>query len=338
MFDLLGLDDRSIAVYQMLLRQPDLDEHALADELRLPAVVVSESVSTLKRLSLVRPSWDDADALHPVSPEVGLSALVANQEVELVERRREIDLTKAAVHGLVSEFDRWRAKERRGEMEFIVGVDAIRARIEELAAATTTEMVAFSMGMQGPDAMQAGQAVDRAAVDRRVALRSIYLDSIKNHRPTRAHARWLVDLGAQVRTTPVLPCRMVVFDREVALLPIDHESPRDGAVLLRGRGVLASLVHLFEKVWADATPLEDGTSAPVGPVESDELSDSDRAVLGLLARGLTDEAVARKLGVSLRTVRRTMARLMRQLGTMSRFETGVRVAELGLVSSSETPA
>jgi DNA-binding NarL/FixJ family response regulator len=39
--------------------------------------------------------------------------------------------------------------------------------------------------------------------------------------------------------------------------------------------------------------------------------------------------VARRLDVSRRTVRRMMARLMKILGTRSRFEAGVRAAKRG---------
>jgi len=54
-------------------------------------------------------------------------------------------------------------------------------------------------------------------------------------------------------------------------------------------------------------------------------------VLKMLASGFTDEAVARRLDVSLRTVRRMMSRLMKMLGTRSRFETGARAAERGWI-------
>lgn len=329
MLDALGLDNTSLLIYRLLLRRPDLDESEVAEQLQLSPQQVSSAVGTLKRLCLVRPSWDDPTVLHPVSPEAGLGALVADREIELVERRREIERAKVAVEGFAGEYARWRTASSRGEMEFLAGIDAIRGRIEELTADAKSEIVAFSMGVQSEDTIEAGRAVDQAALNRGLALRSLYLESINNHPATRTHARWLADRGAQVRTVPVLPLRMVIFDRMVALLPVNPEVSRDGAVMVSGKGLLTALLHLFEHTWADATPIG------AAPARGDEgrLRAADRAVLGLLAQGLTDEAVARKLGVSLRTVRRMMARLMRQLGAQSRFEAGVRVAELGLVGS-----
>ncbi|MCM4081122.1 helix-turn-helix domain-containing protein [Paractinoplanes hotanensis] len=53
-------------------------------------------------------------------------------------------------------------------------------------------------------------------------------------------------------------------------------------------------------------------------------------MLGLLATGLTDESVAARLGVSERTVRRTMAAVMARLGARSRFQAGLIAARQGL--------
>jgi DNA-binding NarL/FixJ family response regulator len=58
-------------------------------------------------------------------------------------------------------------------------------------------------------------------------------------------------------------------------------------------------------------------------------------VLRLLAQGDTDEAAARKLGVSARTVGRVAADLMERLGARSRFQAGARAGEQGWLSAAE---
>lgn len=55
----------------------------------------------------------------------------------------------------------------------------------------------------------------------------------------------------------------------------------------------------------------------------------ERTLLGMIAGGDTDEAAARKLGVSLRTVRRMMAHLMERLEAASRFQAGVNATKRG---------
>ncbi|WP_206442911.1 LuxR C-terminal-related transcriptional regulator, partial [Candidatus Protofrankia californiensis] len=58
-------------------------------------------------------------------------------------------------------------------------------------------------------------------------------------------------------------------------------------------------------------------------------SDSERLLLRLLSLGAKDEAAARHLGVSVRTVRRMIADLMRRMDARSRFQAGILAAERG---------
>lgn len=64
------------------------------------------------------------------------------------------------------------------------------------------------------------------------------------------------------------------------------------------------------------------------------ITPGEKALLGLLDTGLTDEAAARQLGVSVRTVRRQMAALMGKLGASSRFQAGHKAAERGWLSDA----
>jgi len=59
------------------------------------------------------------------------------------------------------------------------------------------------------------------------------------------------------------------------------------------------------------------------------LSPHHHELIRLLASGLTDEAMARKLGISERTVRRRVGDITSVLGTDSRFQAGVRISQLG---------
>lgn len=54
-----------------------------------------------------------------------------------------------------------------------------------------------------------------------------------------------------------------------------------------------------------------------------------RKIIDLLARGHKDEVAARSMNMSVRTYRRYIAELMRDLGAQSRFQIGVRLAQVG---------
>nr|WP_284716815.1 LuxR C-terminal-related transcriptional regulator [Streptomyces sp. G1] len=54
-------------------------------------------------------------------------------------------------------------------------------------------------------------------------------------------------------------------------------------------------------------------------------------LLALLVSGLKDEAIARQLGWSVRTMRRRMSRLHDQLGAANRFQAGAVAARRGWI-------
>jgi DNA-binding NarL/FixJ family response regulator len=62
-----------------------------------------------------------------------------------------------------------------------------------------------------------------------------------------------------------------------------------------------------------------------------EPTDATRRLLQLMSTGAIDEAIARELGVSLRTVHRRITRLQDLLGVRSRFQLGVVARERGWV-------
>jgi len=329
--DILGLDEAAFAVYRQLLHAPGIRDVELATELELEPDAVAAAIGTLKRLSLVRTCWDDAEGLLPANPRTGLAALLTEQETRLLEQRRLVEEVRGSVESLTAEYSRWQANASRGEVEFLETAD-IAPRAVELAGTSGREVVSFRLVDRAEGTFEAARLVDAAALDRGLLLRGLYLTSVGNSPATRAHLHAVARRGAEVRTVPVLPARMEIFDGATALLPADSVDFSRGALLLRGGSVLAALAHLFELMWATAAPLDGPAPERAYPAGAEaDVSSTERAVLVLLAQGMTDEAVARKLGVSLRTVRRITAGLMKRLGTQSRFAAGVRVAELGLL-------
>ncbi len=61
------------------------------------------------------------------------------------------------------------------------------------------------------------------------------------------------------------------------------------------------------------------------------LEDGDRTILGLLARGQTVEVVARRLGVSERTVRRRLRAIAGEIGVDTTIEVVVHAVRIGLI-------
>ncbi|MEI5011593.1 LuxR C-terminal-related transcriptional regulator [Streptomyces sp. PmtA] len=142
---------------------------------------------------------------------------------------------------------------------------------------------------------------------------------------------WLGERGGLVRTVPRLPLRMLIYDRSRAIVPMDPAAADMGALVLDGTGALTALLALFEQTWQQAQPLGESAAEAVSDT-GNSLTPPERAVLDLLTEGLTDEAIARQLGVSVRTIRRVTADLMQRLGARSRFEAGVLATSKGWVN------
>jgi DNA-binding CsgD family transcriptional regulator len=141
-----------------------------------------------------------------------------------------------------------------------------------------------------------------------------------------AYADWYAGLGGEIRTVATLPLRMIIIDRESAIVPLDSDNTSQGALLLNGNGTLTALCALFENIWESATPF-----GSVQVQDERGLTAQESEALRLLGQGLTDEAIAKRLGVSPRTARRIAADLMESLDARSRFQAGVLAAKRGWI-------
>jgi hypothetical protein len=124
------------------------------------------------------------------------------------------------------------------------------------------------------------------------------------------------DIQARAATAPL--GELLLVDGQVALV---RSQPA------RTPAVLRLLREMFTAAWESAIPAADyrwlGTRA------DDRLTGQ---ILGSLRAGYKDDVAARKLGLSVRTYRRYVADLLRNMGAETRFQAGARAAELGLLS------
>jgi len=329
MLEALGVSLDAEKVYRAMLAEPRIGVAQLAEGLGWTDAQVRGGLDELARLSLLRPSWEAPGALRLVNPEVGLSSLLAEQEAELVERQRQIAASRAAVAAVVADYADLNPSRQHSDIEQLVGIDAVRSWLEARAHAGLSEVMGFNTGgAQSEQSMAASKPLDQEALERGTVMRTIYLDSARNDPPTLTYLRWLAETGGQVRTLPTLPLRMVIFDRKQALIPVNPEHSKTGAVVQRGPGMVAALCALFEQMWQSAKPVGQEKHR-----DDQGLTGQEQAIITLLAEGWTDDVIARKLGVSVRTSRRITAELTQRLGARSRFQAGARAVEHGWVKA-----
>ncbi len=87
----LGVNAEAEAVYGAMLSSPDGSVAEIAARLNLCEDAVRERLDELTELSLLRPSWDVPGTVRPVSPDVGLTVLLARQQSEIARQQQLLE-------------------------------------------------------------------------------------------------------------------------------------------------------------------------------------------------------------------------------------------------------
>ncbi|MFI6684064.1 LuxR C-terminal-related transcriptional regulator [Streptomyces sp. NPDC050485] len=127
----------------------------------------------------------------------------------------------------------------------------------------------------------------------------------------------LVPLGAEIRTLGDGFNQLIVFDREVAVIQL-RGNPL-GAALIRDPHAVDFIVAAFERAWAAAVPFPTAH----GRAQAIAASENIKAdIVRLLTAGDEDKAVARRVGMSIRTCQRHITEIMNRLGARNRVQLG----------------
>ncbi|WAZ19971.1 LuxR C-terminal-related transcriptional regulator [Streptomyces cinnabarinus] len=328
----LGLDRTCESVYRALLARPQLGLAELREDLGLSDADLRTALDKLSELALIRTSFDAPHSFRAVDPEIGVQALIARQQERLASEQQRIEQLRLAAAHLTAEFSLARPRHITEAVEHLEGIEEIRDRISILVKDVASDVMTLAPdGAQTAENMDAAHPQDLELLERGVRMRTVYLDSVRNSPATTTYAKWLTGLGGEVRTAPSLPIRLMILDHRTAIVPTDEADSGAGALVVTASGTLTALNALFETIWENAVPLGTATR------DRNErgLTPQEAETLRLLSRGLTDEVVAKRLGVSPRTARRIAADLMELLGARSRFQAGCRAVARGWLTGDE---
>lgn len=326
----LVLTDDLVAVYRQLLAGRVGPRSTDGPGRGGRSVRTDELVRTLAQYGLVEVAGDEGDAdlrWRATNPVVRLAEMVAGREQALRDHEREVEQLRVLATALVGEFEADRERRAVTVLEHLTDPPEIVARLEELYADEQRELRIFVTNRQSPEALEAARESDLSLLRRGIRVRLLCLESLVNDRAHLDYLLWYTEQGAEIRLCPTLPLRMILQDERVAVVAAHGEDPSQGAVILRGHGILRALGALFERYWDVATPY--AGAAPVRPQDDEALAPLQLEILRLMAAGAKDGAVARQLGVSVRTVRRVTAELAARLGVDSRFAFGVEAVRRG---------
>jgi DNA-binding CsgD family transcriptional regulator/sugar-specific transcriptional regulator TrmB len=326
--DFLGLDETATAVYEALLTAGGRPSE-IAVITGLPERHVLGVLGALAGLGLVRVPVGTSDSWRPVRPELAFAALVQSHEAKLASLNSQLAALRAAAAAASAN---WSAALHHGDWLFepLEDTQDALAEADRLAARATSEYVrVMRAGRERLAARPSELALLEGAAARGVSVKALFHDSVRSDPAALRFARRAGASGAEVRTAPIPPLPLIICDREAALIPAGRDR-REAALCIREPAIVAALGAVFDSSWDAATPLSTRTA----PDEHSGLSARDKALLRLLAAGLTDEAAAKRLGVSLRTVRRQMRAVMAKLQATSRFQAGHNAAQRGWLTAA----
>ncbi|WP_204033843.1 helix-turn-helix domain-containing protein [Micromonospora qiuiae] len=291
---------------------------------------VHDAVAYLIGLGLLR--HQSGDRFVAVPPHEAAEHVLRPLEHELRARRAEIDDVRDRLRDFVPLFEAERPSlAAPAPVQRVESLAAARALIAELSEACTDEILNAQPG-NGRSGGLLEEAALRHPMPTRdgVRIRLLHQHAARLHAGVRAHLDRVRAAGAEVRTIGDEFGRLLVFDRTAALI----EAPDSPAVaVIRNADVVGWMAHQYERLWQAAEPYRTGPDAQAGIAQG--LTD---LIARLLSEGLTDAAVARRLGLSVRTCRRYVADMMASLGSESRFQAGYLLASRELRGLSVPPA
>ncbi|RDI22318.1 regulatory LuxR family protein [Lentzea flaviverrucosa] len=305
-FGHLGVAPELTAVYELLVTGGS----RTTDEIGVAVPVLEE----MRELGLVRHL--PGDVWQAVAPDLAVEALIAARE----EANRR---ARADIGPLMELYLRNRDEELADNafVEVVSGVDAVRELWHALLRGARGEVCVLD---QPPYVTPLGQhvALEDETRERDVQWRVVYDRSAVDIPGRVTEIIDLVAAGERARVTPTLPFKLAVIDLHAAVLPVVNGDVVDKVLLIRPSALLDVLRSTFELYWDKGIPFSPGGIYAAA-------ADVDPNLLGLLAAGLTDESIARQLGLAPRTVQRRVRQLMDRCGAQTRFQAGVQAMRRG---------
>ena len=323
----MAIDPVDLAVYQWILVHRGIDPARVAAALGIAEHAAKGSVKRLIALSLVHLHPSQEGVGYAVAPEVAMAVLATPREERIRQEEERIARDRSLLAAFLPHYHGSRQEAGAG-IEVIPSLAEVRIALNQAADICRSEVLASQPGggSRLPEAMQEALARDEALLARGVTMRTLYHHTARFNGPSQAYVEMASRLGGQYRTCHELFGRIIVFDRELAFIPASDGSW--GALAIRQEWLVAYLCEIFEQEWAHARPFVVAAEEGLERVAQE----IDRTIVELLAAGLKDETIARRLGMSLRTARRHIADIMQQLGADSRFQAGVAAARTGLLN------
>lgn len=319
----LGLGPVAAKVYAFLLERGLCDRRTLADHLALGHCTVERAIVQLQAFAMVSEIRGSSDQVTPLEPTAGLTFLAQQQQVNRIAG-------EAAARNAFESYRREYGEYAPSMVEVLTEED-IQYQVAELEDSATALVKTFDTAPYGAPTLE--NNIELANLASGIKYQVVYArSSIADPDRYQRNISPCMLAGEEARSCPSVPVKMIIVDDRVALVSwtTAHADRHHTALLVRQCSLLPALLALFECYWLRATPFSAASQQP-NPAAAGRLRPQavEQRLIELLAAGLTDEAAARNLGVSRRTVARHIEHLMSITGSASRFQLALRAKDSG---------
>jgi DNA-binding CsgD family transcriptional regulator len=258
-------------------------------------------------------------------PRAAMQALLARRRAQLasVELDAERLQERYTVH-----LDRRFASD---QFEVLDTAARVTARYTYLLRSAKREILHLVMPpyVAAADQLPGRMSAQAQAAARGVRFRSVYEASSFDEPFSLQTAREGREFGGETRLSSAVPMKLVLFDDDAAIMTITPTDPAAGSLLVHSPPLLRVLHALFESQWEHGLPWDDADAATTPSPAEPEVDPRWTQVLQLMALGMKDDAIARVLGVSRRTVQQVVTDVGARLGARTRFQIALQARALG---------
>ncbi|WCD84989.1 hypothetical protein KPP03845_101312 [Streptomyces xanthophaeus] len=289
--------------------------------------IIQQPPECLTRLGLLRRTADNR--LVAIQPGLAASGLLRPMEAAIDRQRHALDSVRASILRAEEVYRDSYREDGVQAARVISGADIISTTLASAVESCQEELLTAHPGGGRPQELLA-KALDSdlPALRRGVRQRTIYQHTVRTHSPTLSYVEQISAAGAEVRTLDDVFDRIIVCDQRIAFVPDPGEQRSQTALAIEHPGLIRYLIKMFEHAWERATPLQYSPGAHRPPLLADE---KRRAVLQLMVNGYTDEAIAGRLGMSVRTVATHVRKATEIFNSRSRAQLAYLIAKAGFL-------
>jgi DNA-binding CsgD family transcriptional regulator len=318
-------DELVVRVYEYTLAHGPATVSQASTILRIPLPDVAQAMGLLCDLRLLEYS-ETFDRFRAMSPEAAENELVIPLQQAVNDKRREL----ASIHDRLNTLSGIFSTLRRSHQDTdkvvaLLDPQQVWLRMADVLHSCTSEVLIMQSFDRKPS--QNLLPLELPMPLSGVPVRLVCPHSARAGTTVRARLRRMIDSGARIRTSNHIFDNLVLVGDDVAFVHHQVSDEDVPSVIAVYEPMIISLLHrLYEYFWQAGTDF-DGDAVSYGGT----LTDLKAGILNLLAKGLKDEVVARRVGVCSRTFRRHISTIMDELGADNRFQAGVAAARAGLI-------